>query len=325
MKLKIALIGIGYWGKNYLRVICEMSDLFEFVGVIDSNQELIDKNKQLYPQLYFSNQFNNIIEKADCVIVATPANTHFHIVKSCLEFNKHVLVEKPLTLLSDESKKLMELAESKNLKLMVGYTVLFTEGFKFIKSYLKNHPSNIYYLNAKRTNLGIVRTDCNVIYDLTSHDIAVILNLLNDSPEWVNASDGRYISENIDVAHISLGFKEGIIANLHTSWLDCNKQRELVIITDLYRIDFKDTNLQEPIKIYNKSIKNIENKIMKIDKDMSIPQIHWNEPLKNQCKHFHESIINNQKPITNALFAYNVNIILDAIMKSINESRKIFL
>ena len=151
-QIRIAIIGIGYWGKNYIRVLTELNTYFELIGVIDLNQLLIQKYKILYPNILFTNDINEIINLVDAFIIATPVSTHYKLAKLCIKNGKHLLVEKPLTLSSQKSNILYNLAQKYYTVLLTGFTVLYTEGFKYLCDFLKNNKSTIYYFNFIRTN-----------------------------------------------------------------------------------------------------------------------------------------------------------------------------
>ena len=319
MALRTALIGVGYWGKNYVRVIGELSQMFKLVGIVDSRgSEYLAKWSR--PDLKLTSDLDDIIDELDCVIIATPAKTHYDIVKKCLEKHKHVLVEKPLTLSSSESGELVDLAQLNNVVLMVGFTVLFIPGFRFLKKYVQdNDPEKIHYIYAKRTNLGIVRTDCDVVHDLTSHDLATVISLMGGIlPQQVCAVGGSYVNQGIsDVGFITLRYPDNVLINLHTSWIDSKKSRELVVVSQDYRIEFDDTNIHEPVRICLKTINNMNG--VNIDKDIHIPQVEWVEPLKSEVVHFYKLICDTEegRDISTGDLGLKVNIVMDAIEKSI--------
>jgi predicted dehydrogenase len=317
MVLRVALVGVGYWGKNYVRVLSELSDKVSLVGLVDSRgHEYLTKWKR--DGLKLVDDLDKIIDELDCVIIATPARTHYNLVKKCIQAGKHVLVEKPLTLSTYESSELVELADKMKIILMVGFTVLFIQGFKFLQNYVHD-KGGIYYVYAKRTNLGIVRTDCDVVHDLTSHDIATVISLMKGvEPTEVCAMGGSYVNSAInDVSFITLKYPNNVVINLHTSWIDSKKCRELVVVSKDYRIEFDDTNIHEPIRICYKSINNMEG--VNIDKDIHIPQVEWKEPLKSEVLHFYDlvnGLVAKDNAVSTGKLGLKVNRVMDAIEKS---------
>ncbi len=321
----LLLIGCGYWGKNYIRIINELSDKFKLFAIIEVNQEINKNLKINYPQLLITNNINEVIDNIDCAIIATPINTHYEIAKYLIQKNKHILIEKPFTGSNKLSSEIISMI--KNNIVMIGYTMPFIKGFDYLKNYIKGHCSDIKYIYAKRTNFGIIRKDCNVIYDLSCHDIAAVLYLLNEMPLWVNAVANNYINNDVyDIVFITLGFNNNIIFHLYTSWIDSYKQREFTVITDKYRISFNDIK-DYPINI---CLTELNDKIITKDLEMIKPYIVWEEPLKQECIHFYNSIntqtaSNNINPITDVNLGKNVDIILDKTMESIVTSCKVYL
>jgi len=312
-KLRIGLIGGGYWGKNYLRLLNEMQ-CFLFTSFVDSNENtLIEANKK-YPQIFTSTNPQDIIDKVDCVVIATPVPTHYVLGKMFIEHMKHVLIEKPLAESTENAIKLIELSKKFGVILMVGYTVLYTSGIKYLKDYLVKTNAKIFYMMTNRGNLGIIRKDCDVVYDLMCHDLAIIFYLLeNYNVNDLNSLANSYVSTYMNDVNFSLMTINDVIVNSYISWLDSNKSRNIDIVTDNYKIIYDDTNQFEPIKIFNKSLKNKDGNILKDDTNIVIPTIQWTEPLRNQCQHFYDCILSNTEPISGGNFVIQINKLLEMI------------
>jgi len=241
MRKKVCLIGGGYWGKNYIRLLLTLQKYFEFVAFVEKNTDIINNFKLNYPNIEVYDDISYIIDKVECCIIATPVSTHYEIAKYCLNKNKHVMIEKPLTDNVNNSQELTDLANEKNKILMVNFTPLFTEPYKWIFERYKDKLNEIRFVNCRRSNLGIIRNDCNVIIDLTCHDIAMLINLLGE-PIKVNAIGKSFVSNNIDTISINLEFPNNIIGHIYTSWIDNKKQREFSLICENERIEYDDTN-----------------------------------------------------------------------------------
>lgn len=319
-KINIGVIGLGRWGKNYLRIFNELHRS-RVILVCDK------KFVQIKNQNYTTSSSELIKSKEiDAVVIATEATSHYELAKKALLNNKHVLVEKPLTDNYKTSIELAKLSKVKNKILMVGHTFLYNRAIQKMKKLINNNKlGKIYYINCRRTHIGPVRKDVNVIWDLATHDLSIINFLLDQSPKKVFATGGKHISNNIDVAYINLFYKNKIIGNIHVSWEDSNKSRTVEIIGSKARIIFDDLNFLEPIKIFNKGIgidsnfSNFGESQYKLrDGNIISPKIFLNEPLKEMCDNFLESIILNKKPLSDGVFSANLVKTLDVINQKIN-------
>lgn len=314
--IKIGLIGCGHWGPNYIRCFKKPQDS-EVVICCDLKEENLLKVKELYPHINMTKDYKDILTNPDInsVIIATPASTHYKLIRDSLEFGKNVLAEKPLTLIPEESLNLAKLAEKKDRILMVGHTFLYNPGVIKLKQYIKEGElGKIYYINATRTHLGLIRDDVNAVWDLAPHDIS-ILNFLTDStPYYINAIGASHLKKNReDVAFINLKYPEEIIANIHVSWADSNKERTIKIVGSKARAVFDDLDNLERVKIYKKGIGVSEDyddfgefQLHLRDGDIISPMLTLYEPLMEMCTHFIYCIKNKKRPLTDAYCGYEV-------------------
>ncbi|MCK5343703.1 MAG: Gfo/Idh/MocA family oxidoreductase, partial [Candidatus Heimdallarchaeota archaeon] len=268
----------------------------------------------------------------DAVVVATPASTHYRIVKDALEAGKDVLAEKPLTLIPEESFDLAETAKKEKKILMVGHTFLFNSGIAKLKECVDNGElGKIYYMNATRTHLGLVRNDVNAIWDLAPHDVSIFNYLLGKSPISVNAIGSCHLKDDReDVAFINLIYPDDVIANIHVSWADSNKERTVRVVGSESRVVFNDMDNLERIKIYKKGIKVSEEyddfgefQLHLRDGDIVSPKIPTAEPLKEECVYFLDCVRTRKKPITDGMNGYDVVKVMCAIERSIKNKGKI--
>ena len=318
-KINIGLIGLGAWGKNYLRIFNELPRS-KVILVCDKKLTKI-KNKN------YTNNSSELFKskEIDAIVIATEATSHYELAKKALLNNKHVLVEKPLTDNYKTANELVKLSKVKNKILMVGHTFLYNRAIQKIKKYINNNKlGKIYYINCRRTHLGPVRKDVNVIWDLATHDLSIINFLLDQRPKNFFAVGGKHISNNIDVSYINLFYKNKIIGNIHVSWEDSNKSRTVEIVGSKARIIFDDLNFLEPIKIFNKGIgidtnfSNFGESQFKLrDGNILSPKILLNEPLKEMSNNFLESIILNKNPLSDGVFSANLIKTLEEINKKI--------
>lgn len=330
--INIGIIGLGYWGPNYLRIFSEL-DNTRVVACSDLDMKRLEP----YPELKTFTDFRKLLEldEIDAVVIATDTSSHFAIAREAIAKRKHLLVEKPLTTSSDEAIHLTDMAAQANLVLLTGHTLLFNAGIKSIKEHIDNCDlGEIYYLDATRTNLGPIRADVNALADLAAHDISVFLYLLDMKPEAVYATGAAYIrSDNEDVVYLTLYFPGNRLGHIHVSWLEPRKMRITTVIGDKKMLVFDDMNSLEPIRIYDKGViktKQIYREFSEFktsiwDGDVVIPKIHLSEPLKNQCQHFVKMIEAGKQNTADAEFTLNVVKVIEAANKSLKEQSVIKL
>jgi predicted dehydrogenase len=326
-KMGIAVVGCGYWGMNYVRIFSELVDS-RVVAVCDQSAERLKEVSRRFPGIYLTAQVDDAASQpgVDAVVVCTEATTHFNVTRRLLLAGKHILVEKPLTTTSAESDKLIDLAESNSAVLMVGHTFIFNSGVMKVKELMQKGDGRVYYLYARRTNLGPIRRDVNALWDLAPHDIAIFNYLLGSTPEWVSAVGGKVLRNcRDDVGFISLGYPDNVLAHVHVSWADPDKAREVVVVKSDKRIVFNDLNGVEQVRVFEKGVSPVEQEPLNYgefrfeirDGDIVSPRIEPAEPLKNQCRHFLECVRTGRRPISSGAEGRDVVRVLEAVNRSI--------
>jgi predicted dehydrogenase len=327
-QLGVLVIGCGYWGRHYVRVFRDLPETgvaaacdssVERLGAIDAEFEGLKLVQDLEVAL--------ALPGIDCAIVATQAATHFAIAARCLEAGLPVLVEKPLTTSSADAAELVELANKRGLTLMVGHTFVYNAAVQKVKEYLDSGAlGGVYYMYARRTSLGPIRTDVNALWDLASHDVSIFNYLLGDEPEWVSAIGARVLRTNReDVGFVSVGYPGGIVAHIHVSWADPNKRREIVVVGSDRQVVFDDLNTLERVRVFSKGVTVVtpgspnygEFLFQLRDGDIVSPLIDASEPLKNECAHFVECLRSRRSPITDGRAGGLAVRVIEAIDRSI--------
>lgn len=323
----VAIIGCGYWGVNYVRVFDELPRT-RIVTICDQRVERLQEIRERFSGITVSTDLDDALamEDVDVAIVCTGATSHYAVTRKCLEAGKHVLVEKPMATDVDDAKHLIEIAEASNVTLMVGHTFLYNSAIAKVEDYLQKPDSGgIYYLYSRRTNMGPIRHDVNSIWDLAPHDVSIFNHLVGQSPTWVSAVGVRALQgENEDAGFVSLGYPNGVVANIHVSWVDPNKVRELVIVCSDKRIVFDDLNALERVKVFEKGVAPAPNEASSFgehhflmrDGDIHSPKIQVSEPLKNQCNHLLDCIETGRKPLTDGQAGLEVVQVMAAIDRS---------
>jgi predicted dehydrogenase len=323
----IAVVGCGYWGMNYVRIFNELVDA-RVVAVCDQSADRLKEVSRRFPGAYLTTDVGDAASQpgVDAVVVCTEATTHFNVTSRLLLAGKHVLVEKPLTTIAADSEKLIELAESNSAILMVGHTFLFNAGVMKVKEYMQKGDGRVYYLYARRTNLGPIRRDVNALWDLAPHDIAIFNYLLDSTPQWVSAVGGKVLRNcRDDVGFISLGYPDNILAHVHVSWADPDKAREVVVVKSDKRIVFNDLNGVEQVRVFEKGVSTVEQEPLNYgefrfeirDGDIISPRIEPVEPLKHQCRHFLECVRTGKRPASSGIEGRDVVRVLEAVNRSI--------
>ncbi|KAA3647825.1 MAG: gfo/Idh/MocA family oxidoreductase [Chloroflexi bacterium] len=326
--INIAVIGCGYWGINYVRLLSELPET-EVVAVCDLSDDRLQEVERRFPGSELFNHIDDLLklEDLDAAVVCTNPESHFEITSRLLKAGVHVLVEKPMTTTAEDSRKLIELAEEYDVKLMVGHIFLFNSGINMMKFYIdKGDVGQIYYLHSRRTNLGPIRRDVNAIWDLAPHDVAIFNYLLDSSPEWVSAVGTKLLlNDREDAGFIVLGYPDNVLGHIHVSWADPNKERQLVLVGSDQRIAFDDLNLQDKLRVFEKGVTASANEPASYGEyqlsirngDIISPQITFSEPLKNQTRHFLEVIRDKVSPRTDGWNGLDVVKVMEAIDASL--------
>lgn len=328
-RLNVGIIGLGHWGPNILRNMAE-HDRIGVNWVCDVSGEALDKFQHLYPaNCRISRNASEVIgdPALDAVVIVTPASTHYSLAKQALLAGKHVLCEKPLTIRSDHARELVELAEAKNLKLMVGHTFLFNDAIDKLKDLVDHEVlGRIYYITANRTHLGLIRRDVDVLWDLAPHDVATMIHVLGERVERVSAvSSSPLGSNNADVAFLHLFFPSGVMCQIHASWVDSNKVRQMNVIGSEARVLFDDLNNLEPIRVFQKGIGLHQTaapdfgefRYIQRDGDIISPKIIMREPLRRLIDAFVWHVADGEPCASDGRLGLEVVRVLEAATLSI--------
>jgi predicted dehydrogenase len=251
-------------------------------------------------------------------------------VKAALEAGKHVLVEKPIATDSAQGAELVELAEKAGRVLMVGHLFLFNAGVRKVKQYLESGTlGRVYYVSMVRTNLGPIRMDVNAAWDLASHDVSIANYWLGAEPATVSAVGGAWINGGIeDAVFATLRYPNQVLVNLHVSWLNPRKSRDITVVGERKMITLDDMNLTEPLRVYDKFVTDDRTAAPFVDNfasfrasvregDVTIPKVALGEPLRTECDHFIECVAQNKPPLTDGRMGNAVVRVLEALTRSV--------
>ena len=335
MTLRIGIIGYGYWGPNLVRNF-NSAEGAQVEMVCDINQQSLKKVRKNYPTVRVTTDCDELIKdpNIDIVGIATPVFTHFELAKKVLQEGKNVFVEKPFTYTCAEAEELIELAEKKNLKIMVDHTFLYTGAVRKIKHLVEDNVlGKIYYYDSIRVNLGLFQHDINVVWDLAPHDISIMEYVIGESPFAVVATGAGHFDRGLeDVAYLTCYFKDNVIAHINVNWLSPVKVRTTLIGGQKKMLVWNDLEPDEKIKIYDKGVQ-VKSKDDKYNRlvsyrsgDMWAPMIEQTEALKFMAETFVDYISNGRQVINDGKAGLRVVKVLEASSKSLkNKGKMVYL
>lgn len=329
--IKIGIIGYGYWGPNVVRNFLSTKGA-QIISICDINKDALNKARNNYPKLKMVSDSSEVLTSTeiDAVAIVTPVYTHFELAKKAIENGKHIFVEKPFTSSVAEAEELIELAEKKNVKIMVDHTFLFTGAVRKIKKLIEDGTlGNIYYFDSTRVNLGLFQHDINVIWDLAPHDLSIMDYVIQEKPSGITATGIEHFGRGLeDVAYITVFFDNNIIAHFNVNWLSPVKIRMTLIGGEKKMLVWNDLESDEKVKIYDRGV-NVEDKkgiyellVSYRSGDIWTPMVEETEALKLEAEYFIDCIENNKTPINDGYAGLNVVKILEASDLSIKNNGK---
>ena len=317
-KLNIALIGCGNWGKNIARNLYQMGTL---ACIYDSNTKLLEKLNNEYMLPHF--KLNRIFEdqNINAVVIASPAKTHKNLAIKALKNNKDVFIEKPFCLTLPDAKILSELASKKKRVLMVGHLLNYHNAFVKMRELIKNGKIGVIKnIRAHRFSMGAIRPHESVIYDLSAHDISMILSITNELP---NSVDVQSIHHNAntgpDAISVKLIFSQGLTALINSDWMCPYKEHKFSAVGTKGSLIFDDTKMWSEKLFYNPSFITSKNSITKVPLEKI--KIVENEPLKNELEEFVDCIYSRKNPLTDHKEAVKVQTVMDMIDQKLENNK----
>jgi predicted dehydrogenase len=290
--VRIGIVGLGYWGPNLARNFGAVPEA-ELSWLCDSDQQKLAETGARHPRARTTTDLGDLLadDGLDAVVLATPVVTHAELARRALLAGKHVLVEKPMALIADEADKLVALAEERDLVLMPGHLLLYHPAVRMLKELVESGKlGDVLYVYGNRQNLGQLRKDENALGSLGSHDLAVILYLLEEEPIECHAHGESFLREGIeDVVFCFLRFPSGPVAHMHLSWLDPHKMRRMTVVGTSKMAVFDDMELERKVTVYDKAAQQALGTYGEWQTrtgDIFSPRIANDEPLRIECEHF---------------------------------------
>ncbi len=329
--LRVGVIGYGYWGPNIVRNF-HGQERSKVVAVCDKSQNSLRRVRQSHSDIHLTDDFEELLRATDIDVIAvvTPVWTHFELAKAALENGKHVFVEKPFTCTTAQAEELIELADRKNLKIMVDHTFLFTGSVKRIRQLIDDGTmGDLYYYDSTRVNLGLFQHDVNVIWDLAPHDLSIMDYLIKEKPEAVVATGECHLNGIADVAFLTLYYPNSIIGHINVNWLSPVKVRTTLIGGEKKMLVWNDLEADEKIRVYDKGVQMSTGEavykqlVSYRTGDMWAPRVEQIEALKAEAAYFVDCILCNKKPFNDGVAGLQVVKTLEAADKSLKEKGKI--
>lgn len=329
--IRVGVIGYGYWGPNIVRNFMNV-DGAKVVAVCDLHPKAREKAEKAWPGLAIYDNYDRLIQspEVDAIAVVTPVYTHYELARKALESGKHVFVEKPFTSAVRQAEELIELAEKKNLTIMVDHTFLFTGAVRKIKELIEEKTlGRLYYFDSTRVNLGLFQHDVNVIWDLAPHDLAIMDYLIGEQPEAISATGQSHLNGKEDIAFITLYFKNQFIAHFNVNWLSPVKIRQTLISGDRKMLVWNDLDADQKIKIYDKGVdvmsrESIYDLLVRYRSgDVWIPRVNGAEALQVEAGYFVKCIQEGEKPVNDGRAGLRVVRILEATNQSLMNRGKL--
>ncbi|MBM3451694.1 MAG: Gfo/Idh/MocA family oxidoreductase [Bacteroidetes bacterium] len=324
--LKVGIFGIGHLGKIHLKILSELSKLYEIVGFIDPNNSEAESIQKLYkiPRYHVA---QDLIEHCDCIDIVTPTPFHFEIAKEALEAGKAVFIEKPMTDKIDEAETLINLSKEKSGLIQVGHVERFNSAFIESKKYIKQPMFIETHRLGQFNPRGI---DVPVILDLMIHDIDIILNVVNSKIQKISATGVSVISDSHDIANARIEFENGCVANLTASRISLKNmrksrffQKDAYVSVDFLTKELEVVQLEDFVGssddfdiVFDPGNGKVKKRIL-----FNKPNILETNAIKEELISFHSSIVNKTPPVVSGedgLKSLKIAIMIMESMKKTN-------
>lgn len=325
--VNVAVVGMSYWGPNLARNFDRLEGS-NLRWACDLDEGLLEHHRSAFPLTKFTTSLDEVLAdpETDAVIIATPVPTHARLALAAIAAGKHVFVEKPLALTTDDARAVAEAAEAAGVTCMVDHLLVLHPAVTKVKELVDTgHLGDVHYLYGNRLNLGIVRKDENALWSLGPHDISVMLHIVGEPAVEVSATGASYLQEGVeDVVFGRILFASGTIGHLHLSWLDPHKMRRMTVIGSDRMVVFDDMESERKITVYDKGpvprTGDYGEYIQVRSGDIFSPKINGAEPLKLVCQHFLDCIRSGEAPIADGWAGLATVEVLEAMDKSLAEN-----
>src|SRR5947208_1096863 len=316
-KINVAVVGIGYWGKNLVRNFHELGAL---AMLCDGERSVEERCGNEYKSVRFCGDFRVVLSdpSISAIALATPATTHYEMPKAALEAGKDVFVEKPLAIDVKQGEDLVNLAAAQHRVLMVGHILRYHPAILKLQQLIQDGAlGQINYLYSNRLNIGKIRTEENILWSFAPHDISVILSLLNEMPNRVFCQGGAYLNRQIfDVTLSQFDFPSGVQAHMFGGGLHPVKEQRLVVVGSEKMAVFDDT-AEDKLVLYPHKVKWQNRVPTAVKANGEIVKLENREPLRAECQHFLDCVESRTSPVSDGAEGLRVLRVLDACQRSL--------
>ena len=297
------------------------------VCVIDPCDERRAAVTRVYPRVDEFRTLDEALEHIDAVVIAVPPSLHAPLALEAISHGVHVLVEKPLAPTVQECQAMIDAAEDAGVTLMVGHTFEYHSAVWELRSMVQRGDlGDLYHLDTARLNLGLYQRDVNVIFDLAPHDVSILNYVLGSAPSMVECWGARHAHPRLeDVAHLRLYYDEpGVFANVHVSWLDPQKVRQVTLVGSDKMVVFDDLRAEQRLQVHDKGVTALACDGADLTAvpmsyrygDIVAPYLEMNEPLRVEDEHFVSCIQTGIRPLTDGQSGLDVVRVLEAAQRS---------
>ena len=332
--IRVAVVGIGYWGSRHIRVLRSTTGVAEVIGVDQRFARIDNENRETDHGVTAYSRIDDALPNVDAVIVATPPASHARLGLKAIEAGKHVLIEKPMATNTKAARHLVEAAGAAGVLLMPGHTFEHNAAVHKLRELVRTGQlGRLFYLDCERLNLGLYQADVNVILDLAPHDISISNFVLGSQPTTITAWASRHVHpEHEDVAYLRLDYADlGVRVNVHVSWLSPEKVRRVTAVGSKRMAVYNDMSDGDRIRVYDKSVVPPSEAVGPLSQvayhlgDIVSPFVAFAEPVAVQDQHFVDCIINDSRPSVDGSSGLAVVQALECAQISLREERPVAL
>jgi predicted dehydrogenase len=321
--VRVAVIGVGYWGPNIVRNLSEAPGAAP-VAVADMDPSRLELIRKRFPAVRTTTDHRELLrdQRIDAICVVTPISTHRRLAEEALAAGKHVLVEKPLAGNTADAEAIVQAARAADRILMVGHTFVYNPAVTIVRDLIERGEfGQMHYIDSQRVNLGLHQFDHNVLWDLGPHDVAITLYWLDEEPEWVQCTGSSYVQPGIeDVVFLMMGFRSGVLAHAHLSWLAPSKLRMMTVIGSRKMAVYDDVEAVEKVKVYDHGIERLSAEELRRSYragDIHSPRVAVTEPLQIEIRDFIDAVQHRRRPLSDGEAGLRVVRVLDAATRSL--------